>query len=197
MAWKANAPDYAKPYIEKGMFVRIHDNDTCYLYRKTSRRIPGRKYPIPVEKYLGKITRQDGLIPCDFRKIDITEIEVEEYGWSRAMQQLTPESWKRAAGSEWELLLSVILIDASPRSFLRSEIPLPIPTEVSARVKTQKVSLFRRLREERRIVADDLEPLKDIFLLKSGKGQKMLSKISESHRALIDKLNIQIALEVC
>lgn len=197
MAWMNSAPEYAKPYIGKSMFVRIHDEDSCYLYKKTSRRIPGRTYPVPVETYIGKITRSNGLIPCTHRLIDTSAIHVSEYGWSQTLLQIATDSWKRAVGNDWEEVLSAIIVDTSALSYLQSSITMPIPVEILAKVKTQRNSLFRRLKDERKIEKDDLEPLKTIFMLDYGNNCRMLSEINETQRAILDKLQVQIQLEVC
>lgn len=191
-----SAPEYAKPYIGKSMFVRIHDDDSCYLYKKTSRRIPGHKNPVPVEKYVGKITRSDGLIPSTHRLIDTSAIRVAEYGWSQTLQQIATDSWKRAVGNDWEEVLSAIIIDTSPLSYLRSDITTPFPVETLAKVKAQRNSLFRRLKDELKIEKDDLEPLKTLFMLDYGNNCRMLSEINETQRAILDRLHIQIHLEV-
>lgn len=53
----------------------------------------GKKYPQPVDTYIGLIT-PDGVIESHKRKISLTDIEVWEYGYSKAVFDLCPSDWK-------------------------------------------------------------------------------------------------------
>ena len=192
MAWKKSAPDYALPYMGKGMFVHVHSENSCYLYHRTSRRIDGRKNPLPVDRYLGIITRTEGFIPKARAVLDTTNIQVYEYGWSRTIQLIVPESWKRAAGKNWEDMLRMIIVEYSSNSYLKSEMTPALSPELTACVKTQKVSLFRRLKEEQKIANEDLEPLKEIYLLQFGKDSKVHSAIHSSQQDILNRLQIQL-----
>ena len=48
-------PDWVQKYREKGTTVKKVGNN-FYLYRHSSKRVPGKKYPVPVDTYIGKIT---------------------------------------------------------------------------------------------------------------------------------------------
>ena len=55
-----------------------------------------KKYPQPVDIYIGIIT-PDGLIETKKKKIALSEIEVWEYGFSKAIMDLCPEGVEKAA----------------------------------------------------------------------------------------------------
>ena len=86
-------PDWVQAQRARGATVK-KKGDTYYLYKRTSRRVPGKKYPQPVDTYIGVITL-DGVVESGKRKISLAGIEVKEYGFSRAVWQLCPEGWKR------------------------------------------------------------------------------------------------------
>ncbi len=193
--WKKSAPAYAIPYMEQGTFVRSFNENICYLYKKTSHRVPGKKNPVPYEKYLGKITPDKGFIPCTRRNLDLSEIKVQECGWSMSILAITPDSWKKAAGKQWESILRAIIVHISPSSFLKTEVKEDISEELSVQIKNQTLSLWRRLREEKEINHADLTPLKQIYLLTFKDGIKALSRISKEQQIILDKYHI--TLEVC
>ncbi|MCL2747770.1 MAG: hypothetical protein FWE59_03845, partial [Oscillospiraceae bacterium] len=63
----SNYPDWVNAFKEKGTSVKKVGNE-YYLYRATSKRVPGKKYPQPVEEYIGTITRE-GVVRTNKRKI--------------------------------------------------------------------------------------------------------------------------------
>ena len=86
-------PDWVQKYRTRGKTVK-KKGDAYYLYKRTSKRVPGKKYPQPVDTYIGIIT-PDGVVESDKKKISLTDIEVWEYGFSKAILDLCPEGWKR------------------------------------------------------------------------------------------------------
>lgn len=54
-------PDYAKPYKQKGYDVRKQGNN-YFLYKISSHRVPGKKYPVLDQEYIGVIDSNGSLI---------------------------------------------------------------------------------------------------------------------------------------
>ena len=67
-------PDWVQKYRTKGTTVK-KKGDSYYLYKRTSRRVKGKKYPQPVDTYIGVIT-PEGVIQSNKRKISLTDAEV-------------------------------------------------------------------------------------------------------------------------
>ena len=99
-------PEWVQVHRKKGTTVK-KKGDAYYLYKRTSKRVPGKKYPQPVDTYIGLIT-PDGVIESHKRKISLTDIEVWEYGYSKAVFDLCPSDWKKPLGSDWENVLKII-----------------------------------------------------------------------------------------
>ena len=112
-------PEWVQAQRTRGTTVK-KKGDTYYLYKRTSRRVPGKKYPQPVDTYIGIIT-PEGVIKSEKKKISLGGIEVKEYGFSQAVWQLCPEGWKKPLGDDWEEVLSVILRKWSPETYLSKE----------------------------------------------------------------------------
>ena len=60
-------PDWVQKYRIKGTTVK-KKGDSYYLYKRTSRRVKGKKYPQPVDTYIGVIT-PEGVIQSNKRKV--------------------------------------------------------------------------------------------------------------------------------
>ena len=110
-------PDWVQKYRIKGTTVK-KKGDSYYLYKRTSRRVKGKKYPQPVDTYIGVIT-PEGVIQSNKRKVSLTDAEVWEYGFSKAVRELCPDDWKKPLGDDWQDVLSIILLKQSPTSYIR------------------------------------------------------------------------------
>ncbi len=181
-------PDWVQKYRERGTTIK-KKGDAYYLYKRTSRRVPGKKYPQPVDTYIGTIT-PEGIVRSNKRKVDLTDIEVWEYGFSKAVWDLCPTGWKKPLGDEWEDVLRIIICDWSSNSYLRTS-GLKSKEDYHHQFNAQAASLSRRFFKEYGVDIRSLEPLKGIYLLSMGK-EKVISKISAEQQKLIEKLNMEV-----
>lgn len=181
-------PDWVQKYRTRGKTVKKKGN-AYYLYKRTSKRVPGKKYPQPVDTYVGIIT-PDGVIESDKKKISLTDIEVWEYGFSKAILDLCPEGWKKPLGDDWEDILKIIICSWSERSWLKKE-GLRDKEEFRCQFNAQAASLTRRIYKEHNIDVKMLYPLKDIYLVIMGK-VKAISKIDPVQQELIERLGLEL-----
>jgi hypothetical protein len=70
----SNYPDWVNAHKEKGTAVKKVGND-YYLYKATSKRFPGKKYPQPIHEYIGVRTRE-GVVRTNVRKITTDRVRV-------------------------------------------------------------------------------------------------------------------------
>ena len=60
-------PEWVQKHKTKGTTVkRVGEN--YYLYKHTSKRVQGKKNPVPVDTYIGKIT-EDGVVKGTRKKV--------------------------------------------------------------------------------------------------------------------------------
>lgn len=130
-------PDWVQKYRIKGTTVK-KKGDSYYLYKRTSRRVKGKKYPQPVDTYIGVIT-PEGVIQSNKRKVSLTDAEVWEYGFSKAVWELCPDDWKKPLGDDWQDVLSIILLKQSPTSYIQK-------TRVMKKNRISDISLQPRQR---------------------------------------------------
>ena len=166
--------------------------DAYYLYKRTSRRVPGKKYPQPVDTYIGIIT-PEGVIKSEKKKISLSGIEVKEYGFSKAVWQLCPQGWKEPLGADWEDVLSIILWKWSRETYLLKERKLKTEGDYHYQFAAQASSLSRRIYKEHGVEMHQLQELKSIYLLYFEKG-KAVSKVSPGQEELLEKMGVDLSL---
>lgn len=181
-------PDWVQKYRTQGKTVK-KKGDAYYLYKRTSKRVPGKKYPQPVDTYIGIIT-PDGIVESKKKKISLTDIEVWEYGFSKAIMDLCPEGWKQPLGDDWEDILRIIICDWSERSWLK-EGGIRDKNDFRCQFNAQAASLSRRIFKEHKVDIKDLAPLKEIYLVIMGK-EKAISKVDQHQQILLDSLGLEL-----
>ena len=111
-------PDWVQKHCTQGTTVKKM-GDAYYLYKRTSRRVPGKKYPQSIDTYIG-IIKPDGVVRTQKNKVTLSNIEVWEYGYSKEIWELCPQSWKDAVGDEWENVLKTLMLNWSPQTYLEN-----------------------------------------------------------------------------
>ena len=182
-------PEWVQKQRGVGMTVKEKDGN-YYLYRRTSKRVPGKKYPQPVDTYVGVIT-PDGIVRSTRRKVDVTDIEVCEFGFTEALLQLCPESWKKAVGDDWEEYLRVIVRDHSPNTYLKKEYTIREKEDFRHNYGAQISSLNRRLRLESGTDLNELLLLNDVYLVYLEKGP-VVSRISQEQKEFLERHGIRL-----
>lgn len=81
-------PDYAKPYKTKGYDIR-EVNGVYRLIKISSKRVPGKKYPVLQQEFIGIIDKDKGLIPK--KTYPDYSTDLLEYGLSNFIYL----NWKR------------------------------------------------------------------------------------------------------
>lgn len=186
-------PDWVLQWRTRGTAVKRVGN-SYYLYKRTSRRVPGKKYPQAVDTYIGVIT-PEGVIEGNRKKVSVSGIEVREYGFSKTVWEICPESWKKLLGDDWEDVLAKILVDLSPNSYISKERKINEESVSRYQIRAQKLSLNRRLLKECGVdLHKDLAVLKTIYLLYLDKGTAV-SAVNEAQMQLLNRLGVN--LEMC
>ena len=164
-------PDWVQKYRIKGTTVK-KKGDSYYLYKRTSRRV----------------------IQSNKRKVDLTDAEVWEYGFSKAVWELCPDDWKKPLGDDWQDVLSIILLKQSPTSYIQKTRVMKKESDFRYQFAAQTASLSRRIYKKQGIGLEELHQLETIYLVCLDKTE-IISKVNEGQRRLLEK--IQVALEMC
>lgn len=182
-------PEWVQKYREKGTTIK-KKGDAYYLYKRTSKRVPGKKYPQPVDTYVGIIT-PEGVVKTQRKRVELTDIEVREYGYSRTLLELCPQEWKNSLGDEWEDVLKTLILRWSPQSYIGRNYTMKDPKEFHCSFGSQAGMLSRRIYKEYKIDLRELEMLKSIYLVYIGK-EEAVSRIGEAQRNLLGRLGVKL-----
>ena len=183
----SNYPDWVNTFKEKGTSVKKVGNE-YYLYHSTSKRVPGKKYPQPVEEYIGRITRE-GVVRTNVRKISTDRVRVYEYGMSCALQSLLPEAFLINSHDRETLRFAFLHIvkHVSPRSYLLRDAELPALSELHICLSSQ-IKRYERLAG---ITIEELRPLSGMYLVETRECD-MLSEATPEMREIFAKLGVKV-----
>ena len=184
-------PEWVQKHKTKGTSVRKVGNN-YYIYKHSSKRVPGKKNPVPNDTYIGKIT-PEGIVRSSNRKVDSTDsdIVVKEYGYSRALQHLCPLGWKEALGELWQEVLDYIIVHDSPESYIKEVRDVAEKLDPHIQHAAQKGMLIRRIRQEYGINVRDLLPLSTVYIVSIG-GKRFISRLSNEHREILSKIGLEL-----
>lgn len=185
-------PDWVQEYRTRGTTVKKR-GEKYYLYKRTSRRVPGKKYPQPVDTYIGVIT-PDGVIKSDRKKVTLTDAVVKEFGFSKAVEILCPQSWKEPLGKEWRKVLDFIILKESAESYISAEREAAEVLDPHIQYGAQKSSLLRRIQKESGASLKALKDLSTIYLIYMD-GNKIISRISEEQWEILNRLHIELEVD--
>jgi len=183
----SNYPEWVNAFKKKGTSIKKVGNE-YYLYRTTSIRVTGKKYPQPVQEYIGTITK-GGVIKTNVRKISTDRVRVYEYGMSYALKSLLPDAFLINSHDKETLHFAFLHIvkHVSPRSYLLRNIELPTLSELHVNLSLQ-LKRYERLTE---ISIEDLRPLSELYLVET-KECDMLSEVTPEMRTIFTKLGVEI-----
>lgn len=184
-------PDWVQEQKTTGTTVKKVGNN-YYLYKHSSKRVKGKKNPVPVDTYIGKIT-PNGIEKSGSKKVGInnTDVIVKEYGFSRSVELLCPIGWKEPLGKEWPKVLDFIIVRESPESYIPQLRHVPDSLDPHIQLGAQKASLQRRMRKEYGIEFKELRLLSTIYIVGIAE-KRLISKISDEQEELLGKLNLKL-----
>jgi len=185
--YMSNYPDWVNKYKERGTSVKKVGSE-YYLYRTTSKRVPGKKYPQPIQEYIGKITRE-GVIRTKVRKISTDRVKVYEYGLSHALETLLPEKFLVNSHDKETMHFAFLHIVkwVSPKSYLLRDIELPTIEQLHISLNTQ-IKRYERLTG---ITIEELKPLSELYLVETRECD-MLSEVTSEMREIFTRLGVGI-----
>ena len=185
-------PEWVQAQKRKGTTVK-KVGENYYLYKHSSKRVPGKKNPVPADTYIGVIT-PEGVIESRKKKLTLTSAEVWEYGFSKTVWMLCPQDWKKPLGNDWEDVLSIIILKWSPHSYLARRRKIKKEEAFHYQFAAQMGSLSRRIYKTYGVTIDELHKLDHIYLICMEK-EEILSVINNEQKQLLEKL--QVNLEMC
>lgn len=186
-------PDWVRQFKTKGYSIK-RKGDRYYLYKHSSTRVPGKKYPQAKDTYVGIIT-PDGVVYAKNALLPVgDEIHVREFGFSKTLLLICPDEWKQCVPLHWEDVLKRTIIRNSVNSFLLDDDKLKQDV-ASVNYPVQFTNLGRRIHTKYGLRMKDLEPLKTIYLVRSGNKRPAVSYINPEQQEILDKLGVTLEVD--
>jgi len=183
----SNYPEWVNAHKEKGTSVKKVGSE-YYLYRSTSKRIPGKKYPQPVQEYIG-IIKKEGVVRSSIRKISTDRVRIYEYGMSYALQSLLPEKFLINSHDRETLYFAFLHIvrHFSPKSYLLRGVELPSLSDLHININMQ-ILRYERLAG---VSIENMRPLSELYMVETRECD-MLSEITSEMRIQFKELGVDI-----
>lgn len=178
-------PDWVNQFKRKGTSIK-KVGDSYYLYSNTSKYVRGKKYPQPVQSFIGVIT-PDGVVETHRKKVALTDVEVFEYGFSIAVLNLCKQEWKIKLKDDWYDVLCNIIVRHSDNSFLLHDRSFRDKSQLCHNLLLQEEKLFQDIGTD----VENLYLLRTIYIIYMG-DKTVLSKISKEQQDILDKYHIKI-----
>lgn len=187
-------PDWVQEQKTTGTTVKKVGNN-YYLYKHSSKRVPGKKNPVPVDTYIGKITPA-GIEKSGSKKVDTndTEVIVKEYGFSRSVELLCPAGWKEPLGKDWQKVLDFMIVRESPESYIPQIRKVSESLDPHVQLGAQKTALQRRMKKEYGVDFKELRLLSTVYIVRIG-GKVLISAMSDEQEKLLGKLGLKLEVE--
>ncbi|MCD8202607.1 MAG: hypothetical protein LUD48_03070 [Prevotella sp.] len=185
-------PDYVRQYRPKGTVIK-KVRETYYVYYATSKRVPGKNYPVQVIKGLAGKVDQYGFHPLTRAVVDTERVQVRECGFTNFLLKFEDEyvSRRNEPVKECRNLYRSMIVYLSPESYLCDDegqkiysaeemvkkFHIGIPNQITAIGKMCEYDL------------KDLEPLKRISNVRMGE-RVFASELTQQQKELLEKIGV-------
>lgn len=186
-------PDYISKFRPKGTIVKSV-RGVYYVYKATSKRVEGKKYPVQViEKLLGKID-ENGFHSLDHALVDTTRVRIREYGFTNYLLQYEDmfcAKQRKGTKALQRSLYRSLIVYLSPNSYLQDMSSPPIrPLEFFV----EKLSIgipnqIHGLSKMMELDLDMLEPLKYLCSVRMG-DRLFEGELTPAQKTLLEELGM-------
>ena len=188
-------PDYIKKFRPKGTIVKKVRND-YYVYKATSKRVPGKNYPVQIiEGLVGKIDEK-GFHQTYTTLVNSKVVIIRECGFTNYLllfeKNFLLDSSTHRKKNDLAIIYRSIIVHLSSNSYLIDDEAQPL-YNIEELITIYKISMTKQINALLRILElnslEILEPLKYICRVKMG-NKIFKSELNEIQKSLIDKLGV-------
>jgi hypothetical protein len=186
-------PDYVSQYRPKGTIVKqVHG--TYYVYKATSKRVEGKKYPVHViEGVIGKID-EHGFHELTKAVVDTTRVRVLECGFTNYLlmfEDLYIVSKNGYTKSLKKSLYRSLIVYLSPNSYLTEDKNSKI-RPLDFFVEKMGIGIPNQISAIQRMIGQDLNDIASLkYICLVMMGDRMFeSELTEGQKQLIEKLGV-------
>lgn len=185
-------PGYIKQFRPKGTIIK-KVNDTYYAYYATSKRVPGKSYPVQVIQGLAGKIDKNGFHQLSSAVVDTQNIVIRECGFTNFLLKFEEEYISRRSESvrEKRNIYRSMIVYLSNNSYLNDEptvtiySPEQLVNKFHIGIPNQLTAISKMIEYQ----LETLEPLKYICSVKMGK-RMFQSELTQAQKELIERLGI-------
>ena len=186
-------PDFVKEFRPQGTIVK-RVNDTYYAYYATSKRVPGKKYPVQVIKGLAGKIDESGFHELSRNVVDTQHVVIRECGFTNFLLKFEDEYVSRRKGpiKERRNLFRSMIVYMSSNSYLNDEVGTTIYSE-SEMIEKFQIGIPNQITAIEKICEynlQELEPLKYICSVTMG-NRRYESELTKTQIELMEKIGIK------
>jgi len=185
-------PEWAERQKRKGTVIKSDGKGHYSLYKNSSKRVPGKKHPQPVQTYIGAIT-PEGVMERFAINRESSGIRIWEYGFSYALQALAPPSFMKDLGSEDRAIsvLGCLIVSESDESYLYRSRSSWCDGCDGTCISLQRKKLERLMG----LTFEYLTPLKRIRLAEIG-GQLVMTEIGALQKRILEETGVELPWDI-
>lgn len=186
-------PDYVNKYRPKGTIVK-KSNETYYVYKATSKRVPGKSYPVQViEGVIGKIDEY-GFHNTEKVMID-SDVIIKECGFTNYMLMFKDyfilDANSKTKKKDRIIIFNSLICYFSPNSYLQYDKKNKI-LSLKELIETYKISLGRQINSIEKMIENKLSEIEELkYICRVHIGNKELKcTLNERQKILLKKLGV-------
>lgn len=188
-------PDEIRKFRPKGTVIK-RINGLYYVYKATSKRVPGKSYPVQVTgECIGKIDNK-GFIPLDTVRVKADNIKIRESGFTNYLLMFEDDYILNRIGNctakrEKRNIFRNIIVYLSNNSYLNEDMHFKY-IDIAEVCKKYDISLIKQITSVEKLINQklaDIEGLKYIQRIKINK-KEFKSELTEAQKELIAKLGV-------
>lgn len=183
-------PENITKYRPKGCIIK-KVNNKYYVYKATSKRVEGKKYPVQViEGLVGEIDGF-GFHKLSTQKVNTTKVEIKEYGFTNYILMFEEYYLSQTTRKKKDAIhiLHSLIVYLSPMSYLQDDEPIDEPNVLAEKygigLPNQLTSISKILQHS----LEDIEDLKYICLVKMG-NKKFYSDLTPQQENILKRIGI-------
>lgn len=185
-------PDFVKQFKPKGTIVK-RVNDTYYAYYATSKRVPGKKYPVQVIKGLAGRIDESGFHKLSKAFVETEHVVVRECGFTNFLLKFEEEyiSRRKERLKERKNLYRSMIVYLSNNSYLNDD-PETTIYSASEMIEKFQIGIPNQITSISKICEYDLkelEPLKYICSVIMG-NRRFESELTQAQKELLERIGI-------
>ena len=185
-------PDYVKRFKPKGTIVK-RVNDTYYAYYATSKRVPGKKYPVQIIKGLAGRIDERGFHKLSKAFVETEHVVIRECGFTNFLLKFEEEyiSRRKEKVKERKNLYRSMIVYLSNNSYLNDD-PETVVYSADEMIEKFQIGIPNQITAISKICECDLkelEPLKYICSVRMG-NRMFESELTDAQRKLLERIGI-------